>query len=95
MREGALLEYLEGLAEQVGIRVRYAVLADEELTIQSGHCVLRGAPLLIIDRALPEADRVRVLAEHLATCDLEAVYVLPRAREVIEAHGRPRRRRAA
>jgi len=57
-----LLQYLEGLAAQLEIEVRYENLADDEVTIHSGGCKLQGRILILIDRQQPPAECARILA---------------------------------
>ncbi|MGE5848907.1 MAG: hypothetical protein ACM362_02125 [Candidatus Methylomirabilota bacterium] len=84
MDDGALLQELEGLAEQLKIPVSYAVMATEELPGRGGLCVLRGERRIIIERALPTREKAHLLAAGLAQFDFEDIYLLPAVREAIE-----------
>ena len=83
-----LLQYLEGLAAQLEIEVRYENLADDEVTIHSGGCKLQGRILILIDRQQPPAECARILARELSRYDLENLYILPRVREFIQISSR-------
>jgi hypothetical protein len=79
-----LLCLLERLADQLGIPVRYAVLATEELAGRGGLCVFKGEPLIMIERSLGQVEKARLLAAGLAHFDLEGVFIPPAVREAIE-----------
>ena len=92
MDDGALLQALEGLAEQLKIPVSYAAMATEELPGRGGLCVLHGERRIIIERTLSTRERARLLAAGLAQFDFEDIYLLPAVREAIERaspSGRP------
>jgi hypothetical protein len=80
MRQRAeeLCEELKELAQRVGIRVREEVLLREVgYHPRSGSCRLRGEDVLFVDRSLPAAERVAVLADELRRRNLEGIYVSP------------------
>ena len=85
MDDAALVSALEQVARSLGIPVRYAELATEELPGRGGMCVLHGERRLIIERSLGDRDRARLLAQGLAQFDLEGVYLLPAVRDAIDA----------
>lgn len=84
MDDGALLQALEGLAEQLKIPVSYAAMATDELPGRGGLCVLHGERRIIIERTLPTREKAHLLAAGLAQFDLEDIYLLPAVREAIE-----------
>ncbi len=86
--ESFLLQQLEGVAEKLGIEVRYENLVDDELTIHSGGCRVLDRTLILIDKNQPLAVRARLLARELSRYDLEDYYLLPRVREFIQASSR-------
>jgi len=86
-----LLCLLERLADQLGIPVRYAALATEELAGRGGLCVFKGEPLIVIERSLGQSEKVRLLAAGLAHFDLEGVFLPPAVREAIEAAAQDRK----
>jgi len=73
---------------RAGLELEYGDLRDEEMTIRSGACQLRGRRLLVVDKRLGIMERARVIARELALCDLDAVFLPPAAREFIESMGR-------
>ena len=85
MDDAGLLVALEQLAEALGIPVRYAELATDELPGRGGLCVLHGERRIIIERSLGDRDKAGLLAQGLAQFDLEGVFLLPAVRQAIEA----------
>jgi hypothetical protein len=96
MDDAALLVALERLAESLGIPVRYAELATDELPGRGGLCVLHGERRIIIERSLGDPDKARLLAQGLAQFDVEGLFLLPAVRQAIEAarEGRSRGERS-
>ncbi len=82
--ESRLLALLERAAVCLGIPVRYAEIATEELAGRGGLCVVHGERRLIIERSLSDLDKARLLARGLARLDVDAVYLPPIVREAIE-----------
>jgi hypothetical protein len=92
MDDGALLQALEGLAEQLKIPVSYAAMATDELPGRGGLCVLHGERRIIIERTLSVREKARLLAAGLAQFDYGNVFLVPAVREAIERaspSGRP------
>ncbi len=79
-----LLPLLERAAELLGVPVRYAELATEELTGRGGLCVVRGERRIIIERSLSDREKAHLLAHGLAYLDVDAVYLPPLVRDAIE-----------
>jgi len=86
----SLLQHLEGIARQLEIEVRYESLFDEEVSVRSGGCQVRGRNLILIDSCRSTFERARVLARELAKYELEDLYILPRIREFIGLQSPPR-----
>src|SRR5574337_679440 len=84
MVEAKLLQQLEKLAEQLGVKVLYESLDQQEFVVKSGTCILRGQLVAIIDRHLAPGDRIQVLADCLSRFDLSTVYLIPAVRELID-----------
>jgi hypothetical protein len=84
----AVLLSLEDAARRAGLELKYGDLRDEEMTIRSGACQLRQRRLLLVDKRLGTMERARVIARELAHVDLEAIYLPPAARELIDSLGR-------
>ena len=79
----ALLGHLEEIARQLEIEVRYESLCDEEVSVHSGGCQVRGRHLILIDSCRSPFERAQILARELAKFGLEDLYILPRIREFI------------
>jgi hypothetical protein len=87
-RDEALLEELKTLAGQLGIKVREEVLLREVgYRVRSGLCRVRGEDVIFLDRHTPPAERVEVLLTGLGGRDLEAHYLSPALRRLIERRG--------
>ncbi|CBE69186.1 MAG: hypothetical protein F9K13_06595 [Candidatus Methylomirabilis oxygeniifera] len=85
MVEATVLQQLEKLADQLGVKVLYENLDQQEFVVRSGACTLRGQLVVIIDHRLAPGNRIQVLADCLSRFDLSAIYLVPAVRELIEA----------
>jgi hypothetical protein len=85
MVEAVVLQQLEKLADQLGVKVIYESLDQQEFVVRSGACTLRGQLVVIIDHRLAPGDRIQVLADCLSRFDLSTIYLVPAVRELIEA----------
>jgi len=89
-RHEELCEELKELAERLGVQVREEVLLREVgYRVRSGSCRVRGEDVIFLDRSLPPAERVQVLVDGLAGRDLEALYLSPALRRLLERHDAP------
>jgi hypothetical protein len=87
-REEALCDELKGLAEKVGIRVREEILLREVgYRVRSGLCRVRGEDVVFLDRHLTPGECLDVLLAALEGRDLEAHYVSPALRRLLERRG--------
>jgi hypothetical protein len=90
-RDSRLLKIVDELADaaaRVGLEVRREkILREVGYRARGGACRLREKDLVIIDREQPAAEQLEVLAEALSSRDLEAVYLSPAARRVLQAQG--------
>ena len=84
MELNALLEYLEDLAEKLGVEVVYEQLGDEETAVRGGLCKVNGMYKIFVDRSDSMKRRVELLARSLSLFDTEDVYVLPFVRGILE-----------
>jgi hypothetical protein len=87
MKVEQLLEELERVASRVGARVTYDIFTGEHVG-SGGLCRVKGEYRVIIDRRATASEKLGVLAQALAGFDLEAVYLSPEARELLERRGR-------
>lgn len=85
MVEALVLQQLEKLADQLGVKVLYENLDRQEVVAKSGSCMLRGQLVTIMDHRLTPDERIQVLADCLSRFDLSTIYLVPAVRELIEA----------
>jgi hypothetical protein len=90
LADSSLLQHLEGIARQLEIEIRYESLLDDDVSVHSGGCQVRGRHLILIDPSRSTLERARVLARELAKFELEDLYILPRIREFIGLQSPPR-----
>lgn len=80
-----LVDELSDAAGRVGLEVRRErILREVGYRARGGACRLREKDLVIIDREQPAAEQLEVLAEALRSHDLEALYLSPAARRVVQ-----------
>ena len=87
-----LLQELTTVADRLGIQVRFEALSpavDLASSSKGGLCTLRGVRLLIVDARLGVEEQVGVVAEALATCDLESMYMPPAVRARVRRRNVP------
>ena len=82
-----ILSGLEDLAERMGLRVRYERLEDDEVEVRSGRYRLRGEDILLMDRRLEPAARIKVLRTELLGMNLAGIYIKPYLRAFLEEGG--------
>lgn len=83
-----LVDELAEVAQRIGLEVRRErILREVGYRARGGACRLREKDLIIIDREMAPADQVEMLAEALRTRDLEALYLSPAARRLLQAGG--------
>jgi len=87
-KESRLLGLVEELSEaagRVGLEVRRErILREVGYRARGGACRLRDKDLVIIDREQPAAEQLEVLADALRAHDLEALYLSPAARRIVQ-----------
>ena len=84
MKPDVLLELLESVADQLGIKVSY-----ESLQTSVGHgglCRLKGQYRVIVDKRATSEERVTTLATALATFDTSELEIPQKVREVLRQH---------
>jgi hypothetical protein len=79
MKSEELIEELHGLADQLGVTVRY-----ERGDFEGGYCVLREQRLLLINRRLGPSRKASLLAVAMQEIGLDNVYLKPVLRAYIE-----------
>jgi len=89
MQAREILEYLEDLAEKLGVEIVYEKLGDEEFRVRGGLCKVKGTHKIFMDRSERVEDRIEILARALSSFDTEGVYLLPYIRGILEKAQRP------
>jgi len=79
----ATYQYLEDLAEKIGISIRYEDMSGAKFGIRSGLCRVKGKSLYIMDISKDLRERIAALSKFLSERDLEGVYVVPAVRELL------------
>jgi len=81
MRREQLLQELEGLAEKIGIEIRYEKMG----TISGGLCRINEGRIILINKHLSTASKVELLSTELATesSRLEKIFILPEIRNLL------------
>lgn len=81
-----LVDELAEAAKRIGLEVRRErILREVGYRARGGACRLREKDLIILDREMPPADQIEVLAEALRDRNLEEVYLSPAARRILQA----------
>jgi N-dimethylarginine dimethylaminohydrolase len=83
MDDDAALSQLEGLADKLGIPIRYEIIQDE-LTGLGGLCRIEGQHILIIHSKATVKDKIEIIAEALRRFDLSDIYLKPVLRELLD-----------
>ena len=85
-----LVDELAEAAKRLGLEVRREkILREVGYRARGGACRLREKDLIIIDREMPPAEQVEIIAEALRERNLEEVYLSPAARRVLQAGSDP------
>jgi hypothetical protein len=85
-----LADELIGAARQLGLEVRREKLLREVgYRARGGSCRLRQQDLIIIDRDMPPADQIELIAEALRGRGHEQVYLSPAARRCLQPGADP------
>jgi hypothetical protein len=85
-----LVDELSDAASRLGLEVRREkILREIGYRARGGACRFRDRNLIILDREMAPAEQVEVLAEALRGHDLEALYLSPAARRMVEAPSEP------
>ncbi len=83
MKPDHLVEALQGVAEQLGVKVRYENLGPGGLLNGGGLCRLRGEWTLIVDKKAAPTDKASVLIEALATFDVEPLTIAKPVKQLL------------
>jgi len=87
MKPEVLLELLEGVADQLGIKVSYEPLQTSGLSSwHGGLCRVKGAYRIIVDKRATSEERCTTLATALATFDTTELELSQKVRDVLKLH---------
>ena len=81
MKDAQVLSDLERLCANLGVELRY-----EKGDFEGGLCRIKENRIFIINKALSDKRKIRVLARELGSLDLESVYMVPALRQIIDQH---------
>jgi hypothetical protein len=84
MQSMQVLEYLEDLAERLGVEIVYQKLGEEEFSVKGGLCKINGTFKIFIDRTKSLEDQITIVAQGLSSFDTEEVYLFPYIRDFLE-----------
>ncbi|MBI3195369.1 MAG: hypothetical protein HYZ34_13030 [Ignavibacteriae bacterium] len=74
-----LIEELEMLVSQVGVKLRY-----EKGDFEGGYCVLKEEQVLVVNKRLTDVRRASILAQALMQIGVEAIFIKPNIRDFID-----------
>jgi hypothetical protein len=81
-----LADELVEAAKRLGVEVRREkILREVGYRVRGGACRFRDKNLIILEREMPIAEQVEILAEILRERDLDTMYLSPAARRLVEA----------
>ena len=78
------LEDLKGVTDRLSIEIIIDNLFNSEITIQSGHCKIKGKNTLIIDKLLSIEEQIETILHVINKFNLEIIYVPLWIREHLE-----------
>jgi hypothetical protein len=86
MDDRSLIDLLEELAEEFGVKIRYEAIRQDEdaVHVAGGLCVLKGEYVVIVNSRTPVKERIHTLATALKHFDLDQVYLRPALREFLD-----------
>ena len=79
MKKELIREELEKVAERFAFRVIYDTFEGK-----GGRCRLRGENLLIINKLLPENEKIKLLSTELKKLPVDDIFIPPKIREIIQ-----------
>lgn len=79
MNYTSLILDLEGVAQQLGVRLRY-----EKGDFEGGYCILKEQKLLVVNKRLTDARKASSVAVGLAQYGISDTFIKPAVRQFIE-----------
>ena len=80
------LEDLKGVTDRLSIEIITDNFFDSEITIQSGHCKVKGKNVIIIDKLLSIEEQIETILHVINKFNLEIIYVPLWIREHLETN---------
>jgi len=80
------LEDLKGVTDRLSIEIIIDNLFNSEITIQSGHCKIKGKNTIIIDKLLSIEEQIETILHVINKFNLEIIYVPLWIREHLETN---------
>ncbi len=84
MQSREVLDYLEELAEKLGVDIVHEKLGDEDFRVRGGLCKVKGTYKIFMDRSETVEGQIEILAQGLSCFNTEKVYLLPYIRGILE-----------
>ncbi len=84
MDETATLGYLEALANNLGVEIRYESMEGDNPFSSGGMCRIRDKQVIIVNQRAATGDKVRTLVKALKCFDLTQIYLRPVLRDLLE-----------
>jgi len=84
MDDHAALSQLEGLANTLGVQIRYEKIIEDELSSAGGLCRVKGEWVIIVNSRATINEKIQTLAKSLKNFDLNNIYIRPALRELLE-----------
>jgi hypothetical protein len=84
MQSNQVLEYLEDLAERLGVEIVYQKLGEDDFSVKGGLCKINGTFKIFIDRSKSLEDQITIVARGLSSFNTEEVYLFPYIRDILE-----------
>jgi hypothetical protein len=86
MKPEQVYQELKALADKLGVGVEEHNFRNAGIRVKSGSCIVRGKPMVIIDKHKSIGKRIRVLASALSKLPLEDIFIVPAVRELINRY---------
>ncbi len=84
MKESAILQHLEEIAEKLAIKVHYVNLRKDYYHSKSGLCRVKGEYRIIVDKHIHLSEKIDVLIDALKEFDIDSLYIHPYVRKLFE-----------
>jgi hypothetical protein len=79
-----VLGYLEAVADQLGVEIRYEPMEGETALSPGGLCRIRDKQVIIVNSKAPPGDQVGTFVKALRRLDLSQIYLRPGIRDLLE-----------